>query len=152
VQYLRAVQATDEQLAQDLLEIWMWLVRGTVGRSLGQLEELGLGLPQLKTLDALADCDCEPTVKDLAERLGLSLPGMSRNVDGLLRKGYVERREDDSDRRMKRLRLTAAGHDVITRVNAVRLEGLQDFVATLAPEQREPLAAALAPVAEGLRG
>ena len=62
---------TEAQLAHDLLEVWLHMVRGSVGRALGQLDELGLGLPQVKTLDALEGCDCEPTVKDLAERLGL---------------------------------------------------------------------------------
>ena len=42
------------------------------------------------------------SVKELAEELGLSLPGASRAVDALLQRGLVERREDEHDRRMKR--------------------------------------------------
>src|SRR3954466_4987075 len=142
------------------------MIRGSVGRSLGLLEELGLGLHQVqtlalreerarglhqvKTLDALHAIDAEPTVKELGDRLGLSLPGISRNVDGLLRARYVERREDEHDRRMKRLRLTPAGLDAIERLNAARLEGLEAFTASLPPDQAERLAAALAPIAEGL--
>jgi len=148
------VQATSratQDLAQQLLTLWLHMVRGSVGVALGQLEELGLGLAQLKTLDALDGCDCEPTVKELADRLGLSLPGMSRNVDGLLRRGLLERREDERDRRMKRLKLTAAGRDVLARVNSARLEGLEAFTASLPAEQRERLADALAPITEGLR-
>jgi DNA-binding MarR family transcriptional regulator len=126
-------------------------MRGSVGRSLGLLDELGLGLHQVKTLDALDGCDCEPTVKELGDRLGLSLPGISRNVDGLLRAGYLERREDQHDRRMKRLRLTDAGREAIERLNAARLEGLEAFTASLPSDQAERLAAALAPITQGLR-
>jgi len=145
------VQTTVEQdLAQHLLALWNHIIRGSVGRSLGLLEELGLGLHQVKTLDALHGLDFEPTVKELGERLGLSLPGISRNVDGLLRAGYLERREDEHDRRMKRLRLTDAGFDAIERLNAARLEGLESFTAALPRDQAERLAAALAPITEGL--
>jgi DNA-binding MarR family transcriptional regulator len=140
-----------QELAQHLLALWNHMIRGSVGRSLGLLEELGLGLHQVKTLDALHAIDGEPTVKELGDRLGLSLPGVSRNVDGLLRAGYVERREDEHDRRMKRLRLTPAGLDAMERLNAARLEGLEAFTAALPREQAERLAAALAPVTEGLR-
>ena len=142
--------AAPKTVAQELLALWLYLVRDS-GSSLFQLlERLGLGLTQFKTLDALATCGCEPTVKELAERLGLSVPGTSRNVEGLLQRGYLERREDDKDRRMKRLRLTDAGRDALTKVNTTRLEGLETWAATLTDAQREALVAALAPLTEGL--
>src|SRR5256885_5818666 len=104
-------------VAEHLLELWIALTRDSGNELFRLLERLELGLTQLKTLDQLAACeDYEPTVKELAERLGLSLPGTSRNVDGLLRRGYVERREDEHDRRMKRLRVTRAGRQVLNEV------------------------------------
>jgi DNA-binding MarR family transcriptional regulator len=139
-----------EALAESLLTLWQQILRGGLGRTLAEIESLGLGMPQLKTLDALALCDREPTVKDLAERLGLSLPGMSRNVDDLQRRGLLERREDEHDRRMKRLRLTDEGRAALDTVNSARLAGLEAFTATLPAEQREQLAAALGPILEGL--
>jgi DNA-binding MarR family transcriptional regulator len=147
---VQAVRA-DQQVAEHLLVVWQHLAGGSVATTLTQIEELGLGLAQLKTLDALDTCDGAPTVKDLGERLGLSLPGMSRNVDGLLRRGLVERREDERDRRMKRIALTGEGRAIVTRVNRARLEGLEAFTASLPAEQCERLAAALAPITEGLR-
>jgi DNA-binding MarR family transcriptional regulator len=137
--------------AEQLLIIWQHLMRGTATAALAEIEQHDLGLVQVKTLDALAIGETDPTVKDLAERLGLSLPGMSRNVDGLERRGLLDRREDERDRRMKRLKLTAAGREVLDRVNAARLQGLEEFTASLPREQSERLAAALAPITEGLR-
>ena len=144
------MQATADKVAQDLLTLWGHMMRGGVGRSVMLLDELGLGLHQIKTLDTLDGIEGEPTVKELADLLGLALPGMSRNVDGLMRAGYVERREDEHDRRMKRLRLTDTGRDAMSRVNAARLEGLEAFTASLPPEQREALSAALDPIVKGL--
>lgn len=143
--------ATQQQVAEQLLAVWQHLIRGSVARTLLQLEETGLGLAQLKTLDALDAFDGDPTLKDLGERLGMSLPGMSRNVDGLLRRGLVQRREDERDRRMKRIALTDEGRTIIARVNEARLHGLEEFAAGLPADQCERLAAALAPITEGLR-
>ena len=141
---------TTDALAGSLLELWQHVLRGGLGRTFSELEGLGLGLPQLKTLDALDLYEGEPTVKDLAERLCLSLPGMSRNVDDLQRRGLLERREDEHDRRMKRLRLTEEGRAVLATVNSARLAGLEAFTTTLPDDQRDALSAALAPILEGL--
>ena len=147
---MQTTATTPKIVAEELLTLWLHLTRDS-GSSLFQLlERLDLGLTQIKTLDTLQACGCEPTVKELAERLGLSVPGTSRNVEGLLRRGYLERREDSADRRMKRLRLTDAGREVLTAVNTARLQGLETWAANLTDAQREALVAALAPLTEGL--
>ena len=83
------------------------------------------------------------SVKELADRLGMSLPGASRTVDGLLRRGWLERREDPHDRRMKRVGITADGREVVERIETARLAGLEDYAASLTPEQRARLSSAL---------
>jgi DNA-binding MarR family transcriptional regulator len=97
----------------------------------------------MKALHALSDCEREVSVKDLADRLGLSLPGTSRTVDTLLRRGWLERREDEEDRRMKRVGITDAGRAVVERIDSARLAGLEQYTAALSPEQRATLASAL---------
>ncbi|HEY3021717.1 MAG TPA: MarR family transcriptional regulator [Solirubrobacteraceae bacterium] len=141
---------TSKIVAEELLALWIHLTRDSGSQLFQLLEQLDLGLTQLKTLDRLEACGCEPTVKELAELLGLSVPGTSRNVEGLLQRGYLERREDAHDRRMKRLRLTDAGRDVLSRVFTARLAGLESWAATLTDEQRDALHAALVPLTEGL--
>jgi DNA-binding MarR family transcriptional regulator len=64
-------------------------------------------------------------------------------VDGLLRRGWLERREDPEDRRMKRVGITPAGREVIDRIETARLAGLEDYAASLSPEQRSRLSSAL---------
>ena len=63
-----------------------------------------------------------------------------------MRRGFLERREDDLDRRVKRLTVTAAGRDAIARLDALRLRGLEHYTATLTDDQRARLADALADI------
>jgi len=108
------------------------------------LDELDLSMSNIKALQVLADCGCEISVKEVSEQLGLSLPGASRTVDSLLRRGYLERRQDEQDRRMKRIGITEAGREVARRIVGARLEGLEQFTDSLTPEQRARLMSALA--------
>jgi DNA-binding MarR family transcriptional regulator len=111
-------------------------------RMVGELE---LSLSQLKLLMVLSR-DGEQPLKDLSEKLVLSLPAASRAVDGLYRRDMVERREDDVDRRQKRIAITPAGSEVVASLSAARLAGIETFIASLTAEEQENLARALAPI------
>jgi DNA-binding MarR family transcriptional regulator len=136
-------QTTPEELAHELLVLWMHLMRGSSQQMFALLGELDLGMTQMKTLVMLEDCLEEVSVKDLSERLGLSLPATSRTIDGLLRRGFLSRHEDTVDRRVKRVRLTGEGKDVVRQINVARLQGLEAFAASLSAPQRARLMAAL---------
>jgi DNA-binding MarR family transcriptional regulator len=119
-------------------------MKGQSHRMFAILDELDLSMTHVKALQVLADCGCELSVKEVSGELGLSLPGGSRTVDALLRRGYLERREDEQDRRMKRIGITDAGRDVAHRIVGARLEGLEQFTSSIDPDQRTRLMAALA--------
>jgi DNA-binding MarR family transcriptional regulator len=134
---------TPKQLAEELMALWHDLMRGGASSVYELVAKLDLSLTQMKTLHALADSAAEVSVKDLADRLGLSLPATSRTVDALLRRGWLERREDEYDRRIKRVGITPEGRDVIERIDAARLVGIEKYTASLTPEQRSVLSSAL---------
>ena len=67
------------ELAEQLLALWRAVMAPRGVSAYAIFEELDLTLTQVKALSALAP-DAELTVKELAERLGLSLPGASRAV------------------------------------------------------------------------
>ena len=134
---------TSEQLAAELLTFWHHIMKGQTKPMFALLDELDLSISHIKALQVLSDCGCELSVKEVSERLALSLPGASRTVDALLRRGYLERREDEHDRRMKRIGVTPAGRDVARRIVDARLDGLEQFTAALTPEQRTRLMSAL---------
>jgi DNA-binding MarR family transcriptional regulator len=58
----------------------------------------------------------------------------------------VVRREDDEDRRQKRIAITDTGQEVVSALSAARLAGIETFIASLTPEEQENLARALAPI------
>jgi DNA-binding MarR family transcriptional regulator len=136
-------QVSSKKLAAELLELWHHLMRGSTQQMYALIAELDLSITQMKTLHVVAEGSAELSVKELSDRLGVSLPGASRIVDALLRRGWLERREDPDDRRMKRVGITAEGRSVLDRIEAARLAGLEDYAASLAPEQRTRLSSAL---------
>ncbi|PZR68096.1 MAG: MarR family transcriptional regulator [Solirubrobacterales bacterium] len=114
-------------------------------RAVGELE---LSITQIKALMLLDRADEELTLKTLAGELSVSLPAASRSVEGLHGKGFVERREDHEDRRMKRVRITATGREVIQSLTEARLAGIEQFVSTLSARERRLLSGAVAALLE----
>jgi DNA-binding MarR family transcriptional regulator len=139
-------QTPATELAADLLTLWRRVIGAGSGdpRAYAVIEELDLTLTQVKALCALASH--ELTVKELAERLGLSLPGASRAVDALVARELLHRREDPADRRQKRLTCSDAGREAIVRLDEARLAGIAAFAATLPVAQCRRLSAALRPI------
>jgi DNA-binding MarR family transcriptional regulator len=146
-----APTAAADELASDLLALWRRIISDGDGDAgaYAIFDELDLTLTQVKALCALSRE--ELTVKELAERLRLSLPGASRAVDALVSRELLHRREDPADRRQKRLRCTTAGRDALSRLDEARLAGLAAFATTLPAAQCRRLSAALRPVLDGLR-
>jgi DNA-binding MarR family transcriptional regulator len=132
-----------KELAEELLTLWHHLMRGSSQELYTLLTQLDLSMAHIKTLHVLADAEGELSVKEAGERLGLSLPGASRVVETLLRRGFLTRREDAHDRRVKRVRITSEGLDVVRRIDGARLVGLEAYTSGLTQLQRDGLAAAL---------
>ena len=86
--------------------LWRELVIGFAA----QLGELRLGFTQLAALYVLVDTGTT-TIADLADALGRSQSATSRLVDGLVKRGFVERRAETDDRRQRTVWLTASGPD-----------------------------------------
>ena len=100
--------------------MWHHLMRGNASAIYAIVEELDLTITQMKALHALADCGCEVSVKELGDRLAMSLPGASR------------------------IGITESGRAVVKRIDNARLAGIEQYTASLSPEQRSRLAGALA--------
>src|SRR4029453_11870492 len=60
--------------------------------------------------------------KELAAALGIEGPSLVRLLDSLERRGLIERREDEYDRRARGIHLPQAGHDLAVRVAKVGTE------------------------------
>lgn len=122
---------------------------GPKGGMLEVIDELGLSLTQVKAIQTLATAEpAEMSLKQLGDSLELSLPAISRAVDGLVHRGLVTRTEDEEDRRIKRVRPTKEADQLVARLIDIRFSQLGEFVDTLSPRERNKLAAALAVLAE----
>jgi DNA-binding MarR family transcriptional regulator len=141
--------ATDrDELTRDMYALASFLMRTANLGTFNVIAELDLSFTQIKALCALETDGEGRSVKALADSLGLSLPTMSRAVDGLYERGLVGREEDSADRRMKRVRLTDAGRRVPLTLNEARLSALAELIGSLGEEEASALEHALALILE----
>jgi DNA-binding MarR family transcriptional regulator len=117
------------------------------GNQLRVIEESGLSLTQCKALLELGGLGHREThswqVSDLAELFGVSVPSMSRAVDGLVKAKLATRVEDPDDRRVRQVKITAEGKELVDKLVTVRRAGVEAFAATLTAAQRRKLDAAV---------
>jgi DNA-binding MarR family transcriptional regulator len=100
-----------------------------------QAEKVGLTPAQHQLLLAVRGHADEqgPTIGDVAGYLMLRHHSAVGLVDRAVRAALVERREDPGDRRVVRLRLTAAGGRILQQLSALHLEEIR----RLAPSIQE---------------
>lgn len=148
---IRTTQATapaDAELVRDLAALAKFLIQ-TGGRDFYRaVGELELSFTQLRALHVLAERAGEQavSVKALGDALGLSLPAVSRAVDGLVERGLVTRSECREDRRIRHVAITGDGLAQLDRLVDLRLAGLAGFVGSLPGRERDRLRAALRPI------
>jgi DNA-binding MarR family transcriptional regulator len=140
-------QLTDsdrDALTGDMYALAAYLLRNANVGTFNTIAELDLSFTQIKALCALEIDGVDRSVKALADSLGVSLAAMSRAVDGLYERGFVQREEDPNDRRMKRVRLTDSGREVPLALNEGRLSALHGLIDSLAEDEARALGDALA--------
>lgn len=103
-----------------------------------------LTFSQLRMLWILDHAGSDLAVNELAEQVSLSLPAAGRAVDGMVRVGLLTRREDEVDRRIKRIGLADPGREVLEKIGRARGQSADRFVVALSDEERTALAGALA--------
>ena len=112
------------------------------GSMLRVIEESGLSMTQCKALlelGGLGEARQARQVSDLAETLGVSVPSMSRAVDGLDKTRLATRVEDAEDRRVKRVAIADRGKQLVDTLLVVRQAGIEAFAASLTAAQRRKL-------------
>jgi DNA-binding MarR family transcriptional regulator len=135
-----------EELAGEITRFLMGAMRTAQTEVFQIVGELDLSMTQLKILHILDNSDHELTPSELAQFIGLSPAATGRAVDAMARNGLVSRRDDEQDRRVKRLALTDVGLAAVARITEARIAGLARLVEHLDDAQRAALSAALAPL------
>jgi len=98
------------------------------------LEALGLTIQKYRVLAYLDQAPATPS--ELAYRLTVQAPTVTRLVAGLTERGYVSREVDDSDRRRNVLRVTGAGRRAIAQASTASQAALDRILAPLPARER----------------
>lgn len=138
----------------DTVPLIMQYIRVEMRRGRGP----GVSVPQFRVLTFLRRTG-GASLSAAADRVGLSLPAMSRLVDGLTDRGLVHREASPEDRRRVVLRLTGRGKDLVRVARRNAQARLAEALEALPPAHREhvtlsmqilrPLFIPGPPVAEG---
>jgi len=112
---------------------------------------LELTLPQWRAIVVLGEATDGARVSEVATRVGGSLPGTSRLLRRLERRGLVSARQDERDHRATRVRLTPDGRAVRTAIVEYRRRTIRRVARAASPSQEltlelERLAAAIGEV------
>ena len=137
--------ATNDALTGELVRAFAFLLHSGQDNPFQVAAELELSTSQLRLLFLLSQ-DGEQPLHALQQRVGLSVAATGRAVDALVRDGLATRREDEQDRRVKRIALAERGREVVERFAQARRSGFAEVVATLEEEERAALSAGLAPI------
>jgi DNA-binding MarR family transcriptional regulator len=137
-------------VGRDLSLLVKHLLVSTNREFFAELQDAGISFSQLKCLGVLTHADAPLSLGALSDEIGLSLPAVSRAVDGLVQRRELKRQEDPADRRSKLVSVSARGRATYERVVAVRVAGVERFVEALEPHERDALGAAVAPIVERL--
>lgn len=98
-------------------------------------------MSQWSTLRRIGRNPC--TMSELARYKGVGLPTISKSVDMLVRRGWVERWIDKSDRRQTMVRLTASGRRILTECRKALETFLDERLAHLTAAERNTVDASL---------
>ena len=125
--------------ARSLLHVVMLVMR-TVAADMRRSPK-PLAPAQMGSLMRIAAGTC--TMSELARYQSVSLPTISKSVDMLVRRGWVERWVDKQDRRQTMARLTPSGRRILAHIRERTERQVAHTLAPLTAAERTQLVAAL---------
>jgi len=112
----------------------------------GELQAYGLTEATWRPLAYIGRLGGGVRQKELATALSIEGPSLVRLLDGLERRGLIERREDESDRRARGLYLTRAGRDLAVKVAKVGTAIQARLLGSVPPQDLETCQRVLADI------
>lgn len=102
----------------------------------------GLSVPQFRALTFLQTA-AGASLSDVAEHVGLTLPSMSKLIDGLVARNLVARQTSPADRRCVTLSLTPTGVATLEAARQATRARLAELLQVLAADDRAAVVQAL---------
>jgi len=97
-----------------------------------------ISIPQFRTLGFIQR-NPDSSLSNLADHLGLTLPSVSKLVDGLVKQRLVLRQESKSDRRCLTLALTQTGLSIVNSARASAQANLAEKLSALSVSELETI-------------
>jgi DNA-binding MarR family transcriptional regulator len=94
-----------------------------------------ISIPQFRTM-AFIQRNPDSSLSNLAEHLGLTLPSVSKLVDGLVKQGLIIRQESTTDRRCITLVLTDAGASIVNSARTAAQANLAKKLGSLTKDEQ----------------
>jgi DNA-binding MarR family transcriptional regulator len=132
--------STDE-CTREILEVVPLIMR-TIRAEMRSQRTPDLSVPQFRTLGFLSR-HAGASLSDVAEHIGLTLPSMSKLIDGLVKRELVSRETFPQDRRCVTLELTAQGQATWQAARQATQAHLAGRLQALSEPERAALVSAL---------
>jgi DNA-binding MarR family transcriptional regulator len=143
----KASSADNDRTARVLLEVMRLLMNRIAGHYRQQHQPV---LPQhVGMLAKISEGPCR--LSDLARHLCVQLPTISRSVNLLVERGFVERWIPESNRRTTMVRLTPEGRKVLDSVTADAVSQTSALLGSLSAGERETVHSAIELLADAFR-
>ena len=133
--------ATPDETAGELLDVAPRVMR-VVRDQMRCHRAAVLSVPEFRTLGFL-NGHAGASLTDVADYIGLTLPSMSKLVDGLVERKLVTREFDPADRRRVTLALTPRGCAVLQAAHALTQAYLAEVLSALSPTGRATVVQAM---------
>ena len=140
------------QIMAQLREANEAITSATVPRSVLPLLNLDLTIAQLKVLTVLVTTSHGATGQSLAADFEVSMASMSGMLDRLVAHGVAERNQDPEDLRVRRVRATDLGRQVVRELVSGRPELADDILQRLSVPELQALATGMSAIARELQG
>jgi MarR family transcriptional regulator for hemolysin len=133
--------ATAAECARELLDVVPAVMR-PLRQQMRSHRAAGLSVPQFRALCFVERYD-GASLSAVADHLDLSLPTVSRMVNGLVERGYMQRRSSEDDRRHVSLSLRARGQSVMREARTATQTFLMQKLRHLTAGQRQAMVTAM---------
>ena len=97
-----------------------------------------LSMSEVHVIEAIKNAD-EPTMSNVAKKLGITIGSLTTSINTLYQKGYVTRERDSEDRRKVVVGLLPKAHDVLFEHDAFHKEMIDSVFLDLELEKDELL-------------
>jgi DNA-binding MarR family transcriptional regulator len=119
-----------------MVQLFDAMRHGRPGAAFQRLKQLNLSMSHIRALHLLAP-NRTLAMKDLAEQLDMTPPSVTALTRRLVQVGLVARHTHHDDQRVALLVLTDEGRQLLTQLQAERLQKMEELLHGLTPDEQE---------------